>query len=323
MKPTRPHLNQIESLRAIAAFAVAVFHFSAYFYWSDSAVENFKLGAQGVELFYFISGFIITYSLFHSSYSIKDYFKYLGKRFSRLMPPYIVTIILIQIIGILFCTYLWGCDHDINFRQIIINIFFLADAFPNYDWINPIFATLEVEVQFYLLIAIVFPLFKINQWFIVIFGLALIIPGIFFNEFDTVFYNASYFCSGIALFHIYQKISLPASYTLLALSLITIFQFYQWYDLLPVLIGIAFIFIIPSQTKFLSLSGKISYSYYLVHGIAGGWFLFFTKNSDFAISNPWLMILFAMIISWIAAFCLFWIIERPSMKLSRRIKYSK
>ena len=323
MKQSRPHLNQVESLRALAAFAVAIFHFSAYFYWSEEAVYRFKLGAQGVELFYFISGFIITYSLFHSTYSTRDYFKYILKRFSRLMPPYITTIIIIQLVGIGLCNFLWGCEHDINFRQIAINIFFLADAFPTYDWINPIFATLEVEVQFYLIIALVFPLFKWNQWSILIIGILMILPGIIFNEYDTVFSNASYFTSGIAIFYIIKKKATIPSFALLIVSVTTLFWYYQWYDLLAVLIGIGFILYIPSQTKFLSISGKISYSYYLMHGIAGGWFLFFTKDSQFAINNPWIMIFIAMTLSWIAAYLLYRVIEKPSMKISKKIKYSK
>ena len=183
----------------MAALAVSIFHFSAYFVWNEQATINFTIGAQGVEVFYLISGFIIPYSLYHSSYKVKNYFHYMGKRLVRLLPPYVVTIVLIQLVGIFLCTYLWGCEHDVNFRQIAINIFFLADLFPNYDWINPIFATLEVELQFYILIGLLFPVFRKYKMSFPIICLLLLILGSITTQYDTVLVNSPYFICGMIL----------------------------------------------------------------------------------------------------------------------------
>jgi peptidoglycan/LPS O-acetylase OafA/YrhL len=323
LSTNRRHLKQVETLRAMAALSVAIFHFSAYFTWSENITSNFTLGAQGVEVFYLISGFIIPFSLFHTSYKIQDYFKYMGKRLIRLLPPYILTIILIQVVGIALCTFLWGCDYDINFRQIAINVFFLADLFPTYDWINPIFATLEVELQFYLIIGLLFIVFKRWSWSFTLISIGLLFIGILTKHLDTVLVNSPYFLTGVSLFFIKEKGWKWEYVVSLIFIFISLFKFYMWQDLGAALIGFSLLLFLPDNIKFLNYTGKISYSYYLVHGLSGGWFLFFTAPTQFGQHHPLVLMLFALIISWIAAFIIYYTIERVSMKFSKKISYGK
>ncbi|MBL7899753.1 MAG: acyltransferase family protein, partial [Crocinitomicaceae bacterium] len=80
------NLGHIETMRALAALAVASFHFIHYSgesgqLFSNESLKNCaKFGAQGVELFFIISGFIIPFALDQSGYQIRNYFQYLGKR---------------------------------------------------------------------------------------------------------------------------------------------------------------------------------------------------------------------------------------------------
>lgn len=317
------HLSQVESLRALAALSVAIFHFSAYFTWNESATTIFSGGAQGVEIFYLISGFIITYSLYHSGYVLKNYFQYLGKRLGRLLPPYILTIGLIQLSGFLLCYYAWECSYDVNFRQIALNIFFLADLFPNYDWINPIFATLEVELQFYLLIGLLFPFIKKYSWSFLLICLFLLSAGYVFRDFDTVLVNSPFFICGMSLFFIKERGWQPFYVISLGAALLSLFLFYYWEDLGAAIIGFSLLLFLPNTFRPLNLTGKISYSLYLTHGLCGGWFLFFTSKSKFAIDNPWVMIIAAIGISWLVAYGIYWLIEKPSIAFSKKIKYKK
>ena len=317
------HLNHVETVRALAALLVAFFHFSAYFAWNPTLTECFSFGAQGVEIFYIISGFIISYSLFNSGYKIKNYFSYLGKRFVRLLPPYIATIILIQLIGVLLCAFLWGCTYDPPLKQIIVNVFFLADLFPQYDWINPIFATLEVEVHFYLLIGLLFPLFLKNKWTLFITAVLIISIGLLTTQYDTFLVNSPYFITGISVFFIQHYGPKPEYILTLFVAVLTLCVYYMWIDLIAACIGAGLLMILPRNVKFLNLTGKISYSYYLVHGLSGGWFLYFTSQTEFAQKNPFLIIFFALVISWIIAFGLYFSIEKISLKISKRIRYSK
>ncbi len=319
----RRHLNHIESLRALAALSVSVYHFSAYYSWSDSTSTNFAYGAQGVEIFYIISGFIIPYSLYHSGYKIKHYFTYLAKRFVRLLPPYFATIVLIQLIGIALCAFLWGCSHDINVKQIIINALFLADLFDHYDWINPIFATLEVEVHFYLFIGLIFPILLKSKLLPSIICITLLTLGILTKNHDTFLVNSPYFICGMAAFFILENKPKLEWLLPLVFAFASLIIWYMWQDVIAAMIGVALILFLPSTFKFLNFTGKLSYSYYLVHGLSGGWFLYFCNQAEIGTSYPLLMMICAILISWIVAFLMYFSIEKISIRFSKKLKYQK
>ena len=66
------HIAFIETLRAFAACSVMGFHFITWnngigdIYWNETVKGIATYGAQGVELFYIISGFVITFALTRS-----------------------------------------------------------------------------------------------------------------------------------------------------------------------------------------------------------------------------------------------------------------
>jgi len=299
---------------------------------SSEGIRNFfQYGAQGVEIFYVISGFIIPYSLYHSRYKIKNYFSYLLKRFSRLLPPYFVTIALITLVGYLLTTYVWLGAYNIEWRNIFANAIFGVDFiqsselllphFPNNYWINPIFETLKVEVQFYLLIGLLFPLFLKKEILVLVFAAAFLVIGVYTVPANTVFMFAPYFFLGMAAFYVREKGWNWINITLLGMCSFTLLFFYVGQDFFAGLIGFSLVVWLPSQFKFLRFTGKISYSYYLIHGLTGGQFLYFMRNSELYQSSPWLMVIFALLISWIAAFLIYFCVEKPSIILSNRIKY--
>lgn len=72
---TKSHITKIDFLRAMAAFSVMLYHFTCAPFGSEPLINSdflkpfLKFGAQGVELFYIISGFVITYALSRQDYS--------------------------------------------------------------------------------------------------------------------------------------------------------------------------------------------------------------------------------------------------------------
>lgn len=328
LSANKTHLNYIESLRAIAAISVALFHFTNYQYTGIYLIDSkdirsgFEIGAQGVEVFYIISGFIIPYSLYKGAYQIKHFFHYLSKRLIRLMPPYIVTIGLIIFVSFLLNRLFWHHEFEIDWIEVVVNVFFLADAFPQYEWINPIFATLEVELQFYIIIGLLFPLILKNRIWIFPISIALILGGLFTRATDTVLVNSPYFLIGFLLFLIKEEGWNWAKGLLLLSISIVLLWFYEWQDLGVAIFAILFILFIPTNFRGLNITGKISYSYYLLHGVFGLWFIYAIKDTALW-ENPVLPILLALAISWGAAWLNYFLIEKPSIKLSRRIKYSK
>ena len=71
-----PH---IQGLRAVAVFLVIFYHLD----------KNFQLGYLGVDMFFVISGFVITKSLFNSvNHNTKNYIiDFFFKRAKRIIPP--------------------------------------------------------------------------------------------------------------------------------------------------------------------------------------------------------------------------------------------
>lgn len=330
-------LHHIESIRAFAALSVALFHFTNTYHDDTFMISNegvrsfFTLGAQGVEIFYVISGFIIPYALFHGRYQLKNYFSYLLKRLSRLLPPYYITIALITLVGFILHTYVWLSGYNIEWRNIAANAVFGVDFisssdvlipyFPDNRWINPVFETLKVEVQFYFVVGLLFPLFQKKELYLILSALVFLSIGVLTIPDNTVFIHSPYFFLGIAAFYIRERGWNLTNTLIVALCATSLFGFYVWQDFFAGLLAFGLIMWMPSEFRFMRITGKISYSYYLIHGLAGGQFLYFVRKTDLYHDYPALMVIFAISISWIAAYLIYFCIEKPSLSLSKRIKY--
>lgn len=324
---SRPHLNHVETMRALAALMVAVFHFTNHYngqYFiidSQNIREPFQFGAQGVEMFYLISGFIIPYSLSTAGYKIYDYFRYLAKRIIRLFPPYLITIGLIMCVNFILNKVLWGSTFYPDVQQIIINVFFIADLFPDVDWINPIFATLKVELQFYFVIGLLFPLIIKNRIYFLLITAAMLLGAYLVYGTDNILSNSPYFFTGVAAYLI-TKDGYKWEY-LLSIGIIfgLLIDWYMWQDVFINLLGLILILFLPKQWKVLNLTGKISYSFYLTHGLCGGWFMYYISWEWLGLNYPVIAIILAILVSWAGAFILYTLIERPSLKFAKKIKY--
>ncbi|NOQ72752.1 MAG: acyltransferase family protein [Crocinitomix sp.] len=333
----RVYLNHVECIRAFAALAVGIYHFTNFsaegiFLLNNEATRGiFVYGAQGVEIFYIISGFIIPYSLYKSSYRIKNYLQYISKRSIRLLPPYFLTIALIIGVSYYTNTYIWPVGYNIEWRNIGANAFFLVDFiqsnadllahFPDNGWINPVFQTLKVEFQFYIIIGLLIPLFKKHTIYLIGISALLLAIGAYTIPENTVFVNAPYFLLGLAAFYIFENGWNWTYAGLLILCLLSLFNFYVWQDLFAGIIGFAMVLWLPKKMKFLKFTGKISYSFYLIHGLIGGKFLYFFRESSLFQDYPFLMVIFALLLSWIGAYLIYFCIEKPSIRISKKIRY--
>lgn len=332
----RTYLNHVESTRAIAAIAVAIYHFTNHNgpsgYLLEESHRNFyTFGAQGVEIFYIVSGFIIPYSLFKGRYLIKHYFHYVAKRSIRLLPPYLLTIALIVGVGYFLNTYIWYNGYNIQWRNIAANAFFMVDLiqsspdllahFPDNGWINPIFITLKVEFQFYLIIGLILPLMKRHYAILLGVSSLLLLVGIYSIPDSNVFVNAPYFLIGLAAYYIFENGWNWIYASILVLCVISLVGYYVWEDLIAAAIGFSLVLWLPRKMKLLNYTGKISYSFYLIHGLIGGNFLSFTFDTYLFLNYPYLMIIFAILLSWVGAFIIYYCIEKPSILISKKIKY--
>lgn len=78
----------VDALRGVAALAVALFHFSGQLS-SPLALAFKSYGWLGVDVFFVLSGFVISLSLQGKGYALKDFPAFLLRRLVRLEPPYL------------------------------------------------------------------------------------------------------------------------------------------------------------------------------------------------------------------------------------------
>ena len=148
---------EIDGLRFIAIMSVVVFHMYDQFWaspcaaWWGGVVEVVHVGWFGVNLFFVISGFILSmpfaeqHLLDKGRVSLK---KYLLRRVTRLEPPYIINLVLLLSLLVLV--------GGRSFAELLPH--FLASLTYSHNQvygqgsaINYVAWSLEVEVQFYIL----------------------------------------------------------------------------------------------------------------------------------------------------------------------------
>ena len=123
-------------------------------------------GWLGVEIFFVISGFVIPYSMHQRSYRLRDAGGFLVRRLKRLEPPYLACILLILLLNWLW-TIVPGMSaksQNVTAPQLFAHLGYLNAILKDinssweFEWLNPVFWTLAIEFQFYIFMALVFPL---------------------------------------------------------------------------------------------------------------------------------------------------------------------
>ena len=161
-------IPQIDGLRFIAISSVVLFHLYASLnhngaipYPAYNALNVGMLSKRGVELFFAISGFILgvpfasSYLLGAPKINLKQYFL---RRLTRLEPPYILSLLVWA--GILFVVARQSGAEILP--HLLASIAYLHNLIYNGDsTINVVAWSLEVEVQFYVLVPLLARIFAI------------------------------------------------------------------------------------------------------------------------------------------------------------------
>lgn len=98
--PTR--VVGVDALRALAALAVFFCHIAQYWQLTDLPLhlpEFLALGAQGVDLFIVMSGFVLGLPAFHAHRALRTR-NFLARRAIRLLPPYYAALALAAVIAL-------------------------------------------------------------------------------------------------------------------------------------------------------------------------------------------------------------------------------
>lgn len=332
MNSLRPAVHNnipvINCLRGIAATMVCFFHFvnmTKGYVETKAITDLFYFGKTGVHVFFVISGVVIPLSMIRAGYTFGNWGKFMLKRLARLEPPYLASLIL----AILYFKVrtLVATSSDVDMmppaRDLLLHIGYLIPFFDG-DWALDVYWTLSVEFQYYLILSILFPFVMQGKAAAryCFYALFLISPFFFGNE-GFFPQNAPLFLMGIvyvlllsgyagsietlvvvALCLIVGVLNLPVSYIVAGFITLLIIHYIPYYT-----------------NKVLFFLGEISYSLYLLHLITGAAMInLLSHKFKLAYQKPF-VIIGGYLLSVACSYVFYRIIEKPSQKLSSKIRY--
>ncbi|MFV0280970.1 MAG: acyltransferase family protein [Rhodoblastus sp.] len=312
-KPDSARIEFANTLRGVAAMAVIFAHLCNTFWnWPHvvqilTGIPNVQaapsimsrivpdaLGGWGVSLFFVISGFVIPFSL--ERYSVKGF---IVGRLWRIWPTCWVGLT-ITVVAVLIGVHFMGGAVPFNFRDAITHYFPPFASIADSRQIDSVMWTLEIEMFFYLVCALLAPRLRSGHWSLwlaplVIFVLWLGLDRLVVALHDThpvLVRRLTYFdldppyivfmFSGVAL-NLYQrgKLRLPGTVAAIVMC-VGLFAISQQIGQTPIkssapvyCLGLAlFVVCMLAQDRFkrvkiLRFFSDISYPVYIIHGVAG------------------------------------------------------
>ena len=175
--------SEIDGLRALAVIPVIFFHAGFIF---------FSGGFVGVDVFFVISGYLITTiiikELDNNKFSLKDFYV---RRARRILPALIFVILITSFVSFIFLTH---SELNSYFRSVIATLLFLSNLyfykttpyFSSESDLEPLLHTwsLSVEEQFYIIFPVVLLFFtKFFKKYIFLFFIFVLISSLLICQF--------------------------------------------------------------------------------------------------------------------------------------------
>ncbi|MCB0765712.1 MAG: acyltransferase [Flavobacteriales bacterium] len=326
------HVTILDPMRGVAALAVVIFHYlgSILPTLRPNGVEHIvEYGKMGVQVFFVISGFVIPYAMQRGGYVWSDLGRFMLRRFVRIGPPaYIAALAVIAFHLLAIMINGRPVDGDpfpgFGFTAVFANLTFTAEYFGT-GWYNFVYWSLTTEFEYYLVLALVFPLIAVGSpnW-----RVALIMAGMILLTWapgPSFFHYAVYFVLGILVF-LWRETSTDHRLLLflgLAACLAGISQ--GWST--PIAVSLVAALIIASGTPFRTgptdLLGDISYSLYITH-VPVAYFAetVIKRVTDLHTTAGGKAVLFILYLTLALAVAALFrrVVEKPFLHLSKRIK---
>ena len=352
MVRSQKSLQLIQLLRGVASILVVLLHITirSREIMGINFLDNFfEFGGSGVDIFFVLSGFIITYSNFHYLARPSAIGKFLKRRFIRIFPIYWIIIT-----GFLILQLALPAFYNTHFDTGIGNILKTYLLLPGHIMLNGVSWSLTNELFFYLLftLALIIPnkkysLYLLIAYFIFLVIFAVIVPVENANVYVGMltFPMNIEFLLGVFIVLIVNKISNNWVYPLLIMGILLFVAgaFLSNNEIAVIsnssnpalsrvlLFGLPSFLIILSVVKlelnrtvkihnvFLQM-GDASYSIYLIHlPVVAAFFKLLVK---FNINNPVLIFLLTCILFigiCVAGIFIFHKIEQPLIKKLNKI----
>ncbi len=277
-------------------------------------------------MFFVISGIVIPLSMIKSEYKLQYWGKFLLKRFARLEPPYIAGI-LIAIAYFQIRKFIPGTSSEdmmITYKELLLHLGYMVPFVEGARWAVPSLWTLSIEFQYYLLLSLIFPFalrYTPARWMLYTLFLLfpLILPnhalfpshaplfllGIVYALWYTKSISGVECCIIIVLALTASLIFMPVSFSIVAALTLAVVHFATDYN-----------------NRWLAFLGMISYSLYLLHQSTGSAVINFLSHRFREDYQKPIVILIGYAVSIACSFIIYKLIELPSLRLSKSIRYT-
>jgi len=320
----------LDNLRAVAAWSVCLYHFvcttTGLINLESLLYRGFYFGQYGVHLFFIISGMVIPWSLFKNRYRIKSIGRFLLKRLLRLEPPYLFSIILVLLVLFLrrYSPTYDGIDREVTLKQVLVHLGYLVPFFRDVSWLNHVYWTLAIELQYYLVVGLLYFLFISPLFYIRCLGYVLLLAAPFI-KFATEFlpFWLPLFGVGILLFQYKSQIITRFE----MLPVLICFLAHLWFfnsatvAVVASLTALLILFAYNYSNRLLAFLGRSSYSVYLVHPVLGATFVNVFSHYVSGGFAKFMLVMGGVLITAVGSYIMYLIIEKPSRKLSSAVKY--
>lgn len=322
--------------------------------WIWPAVGTFfDYGFLGVDIFFVISGFVISYSVRNADHTLGFLFRFGVRRSIRLDPPYWLTIffeLLLIKLGLMLFPALNTPFPEVE--KILAHFVYMQDLL-GYGNIVDIFWTLCYEVQFYLVFVSFLVLLRnlrgvfggrnIRIFSTTVCAAAFIVSAvIFFGPVETpvsgLFIDRWYqFFIGFLAMRCVLADKITPAFILATMVLIAGSLLYPETgadnSLTALTAAWALVFAAQRQKMVVWLSGPVSqffghvsYSLYLVHPVVGWRFIKLLRELhgvDFTPTQAWLAYGAGIAVSVFSAWLMCRFVEAPSLRICHRIKMDR
>lgn len=327
----KTELPIIHTLRGFSAVGICLYHYvccTTGYVGPGIVFDTFALLALNVQIFFVISAMVIPISMLQAQYKISDFFTFVYKRALRIEPPYLISL-LIAAAYLNLRNFIPG-SAEVNlapsWSELLMHIGYLVPFFEDARWINPVYWSLSVEFQYYILLGLLFPLAMHSKAWLRIAFYFLLLTGPFLT-FQSSFFTSwsSLFLLGILyILHYLKKIKPIEFWIFLGCASAITYVKVGPNDLLVGLLALAVIhFFRDFDFKIGRYFGDRSFSIYLLHTITGAPIINFLSHRYTETWQKPLVLGLGFLVCLICSHYFHRWVEMPSLRLSKKIKYTR
>ncbi len=341
--PPRPRYVLIDALRGIAACAVMLYHFTGgdlrpglTRLFGATILRGCHNGWLGVQVFFVLSGFVIANTIGDRAITPGDAARFALRRQVRLDPPYWLSLALAVFVPWIIGALGYRGRPPPPLRVIGAHLLYLQEIL-RYPSLQPVYWTLAIEVQFYMVFVVALALLRFAPkpavpWLLLATALPSLDAAMHWRFIHGWFIPHWYlFVLGASTYWVLKR-RLPLA-PHLAMAVWVAWQGWQC-DRLEPIGGVATVLLLTAagrvgaletwlRARWLQFVGRVSYGVYLLHPLAGAQARWHVGVHVGVQSGPGALAVLtaAVALTMVFAWALHQAVEAPAMRLAAKIRW--